>query len=94
VGVASVRAWLDGVGVITDALARWLAALLAPILDALPDGAPLPLPSFAVVGSTLGAINALLPISGPLQAAVALLGAGVVFVAVRLVLVVWNLLWP
>lgn len=76
---------------------EWLAnaveALVSPVLDLLPQD-HLSLPSPAPVVTVLGTMNAIIPIAGPLTLAAGLLSAVVAFVGVRLVLVVWNLIYP
>lgn len=77
-----------------DGLVGFLTGLLRPVIETLPAGAPLPIPDLSGVGRTLGAIDQLVPIAGPLSAALGLLAALGVFIAVRLVLLVWNLIYP
>lgn len=75
--------------------------LLAPILDAmnaavgsLPTGQPLSLPAIDVLWSQLRGLDSLIPVMGPITVMLGVLAAGVVFVAVRLVLTVWHLIYP
>ena len=76
-------------------------ALLAPLLDAvqwaidrLPTGEPLALPNLDPWWATLRGLDSLIPVMGPVAVALSLLGMGAVFVVVRLILTVWNLIWP
>lgn len=78
---------------ITDALLAVVSTLASWIDAALPDG-HLSLPSLGGLGTVLGKVDSLVPIAGPLAAAVLVLSAVVVFVALRLILVLWNLVWP
>jgi len=75
--------------------------LLNPILNAaeavtgrMPQGQPLTLPSLDGLWSQLRGFDSLVPVMGPLSLMLGLLALGVVFVAARLVLTVWNLIWP
>lgn len=78
---------------ITDALlsfAGWLAGVVGGIL---PDG-HLSLPAVGGVTTWIAKVDSLVPVTGVLSVALGVLAAVVLFVTVRLVLVVWNLVWP
>jgi hypothetical protein len=79
---------------VTDALLAPLLAVVAKVVGLLPDGSPLPLPSLTPLLTVIGQVDSLVPIAGPLAVVTTVLAAGVVFVLVRLVLTVWNLIWP
>jgi hypothetical protein len=79
---------------VTDALLAPLLALAQWVVDTLPDGQALALPSLDGVWSAMAGLNSLLPVSEVVIAALGLLSLVVVFLAVRLVLVLWNLVWP
>jgi hypothetical protein len=76
---------------------QWLAtaanAILGPVLDLLPEG-HLSLPSASPVAAALVNIDKVVPILGPLALAATVLSAVVGFITVRLVLTVWNLIYP
>jgi hypothetical protein len=79
---------------VTDALLAPLLALVAKVVGWLPDGNALPLPSLTPLLTVIGQVDSLVPIAGPLAVVCTILAAGAVFVLVRLVLTVWNLIWP
>lgn len=79
---------------VTDALLAPLLALVGKVLGWLPDGSSLPLPSLAPLMTVIGQVDSLVPIAGPLYLICTLLAAGAVFVLVRLLLTVWNLIYP
>ncbi len=79
---------------ITDAILTVLSAVVGFLTSALPDGQPLTLPGASGLASAVGKVDSLVPIAGPMQALLGVMAAALVFVAVRLVLVIWNLLWP
>lgn len=74
--------------------------LLAPILSAvewvvgLLPAASLTVPAIDQAVAKLAEVNSLVPIAPGLQAAVGLLSLLGVFLLVRAILVVWNLIWP
>lgn len=92
-GLADLRPWHDGVRVITDAIVGAALALVSGVLGLLPSG-HLSLPSAAGLGDVLAGLDSMVPILAPLQVALGLLAAVLVFMAVRLVLVVVNIVWP
>jgi len=79
---------------VTDWLVGLILDAVNAALDLLPVGQAPALPSLAPVWNLLGGIDSLVPILGPLTFMLGLLGLAVVFLLVRLVLVVWNLVWP
>jgi hypothetical protein len=79
--------------VITDALLGAALAVWNYAVGLLPDG-HLSLPSTSGLSTVLGQVDSLVPILGPLQLALTILSAVGVFIAVRLVLVVINIIWP
>lgn len=79
---------------VIDALLAPLLAAVASVVDLLPAGAPLPLPSAAPVWSLVQQVDSLIPIMGPLTVMLGVLSFVLVFVGVRLVLTVWNLIYP
>ncbi len=68
----------------------WLGSFIGGLLPT----SHLLLPSMAPVSSLLGKVDSLIPIAGPLAAAQVVLALVVVFVSIRLVLTLWNLIWP
>lgn len=79
---------------ITDAIVAPLLAVVSWVVGKLPAGAPLSLPSLSGVWDVVRQVDSLVPIWGPLQVMLAVLALGAVFIVVRLVLTVWNLIWP
>lgn len=79
---------------ITDRILGLLAALLETVTAPLPRGSALQLPSLDSFWNALAGIDSLIPILGPITAGLTLLGALGAFLLVRLVLVVWNLIYP
>lgn len=79
---------------ITDAVMTPVLSAVTWVLGLLPVGSPLPLPALDGFWSLVAQVDSLVPIWPVLYAALGLLAAGMVFVTVRLVLTVWNLVWP
>lgn len=79
---------------ITDALLSPLIAAVRSVLELLPVGTAPNLPSLQPVWDLIGGLDSLVPIVGPLLFMLGLLSGVVVFVTVRLVLTLWNLIWP
>jgi hypothetical protein len=80
---------------ITDAIVGWVLSAVSAAINLLPDGQPVSgMPGVGPLLLWLGRVDSLVPISGPLTFAMGVLGAGVAFVAVRLILTAWNLVWP
>jgi hypothetical protein len=79
--------------VIWEWLAKALDAVLSPVLDLLPSD-HLSLPSAAPVADALASIDAVVPILGPLHMAATCLAAVLAFITTRLLLTVWNLIYP
>jgi hypothetical protein len=80
--------------VITDALVAPLLAVVSWVVGKLPSGHALALPSLDELWQTVAQVDSLVPVYGPLQVMLGVLALGAVFVVVRLVLTVWNLIWP
>lgn len=78
---------------ILDAILVPLFNMVEWVFAKLPAGQPLDLPGFTSVTGTLAKVNSVIPIGPVMQVAVVLLGALVVFVIVRLILVVINIVW-
>jgi hypothetical protein len=79
---------------ITDALLAPLHALADWIAATLPDGHPLDLGGVDAVRSALAQVNGLVPVSPVLAAVAALLAPVGVFMLVRLVVFVRNVVAP
>jgi hypothetical protein len=79
--------------VITDALLAVASTIAGWIAALLPSG-HLTIPGSGPLVTVLGQLDSLVPIAGPLTAGVGVLAAVLAFVVVRLVLVLWNLIWP
>lgn len=79
---------------ITDALLSVIASVGNWLLGWLPDGAPIALPSLAPLWSLAAEVNSLIEINTPVHVMLGVLAAGVVFVVARLVLTLWNLVYP
>ncbi len=76
---------------------KLLAPLLAAVQTAigwLPDGQPLDIGPLETVWTAARQFDSLIPIMGPLVAMLGLLSAVGGFLLVRLVLVIWNLIYP
>lgn len=78
---------------IVDAILGPLLAAAAWVLDFLPDGSPLDLPGWGGATTMLAKINSVLPIGPVIGVAIALLSALAVFIVVRLILVIINIVW-
>lgn len=79
---------------LTDLLLAPLIEAVNAAVDRLPAGQAPNLPDPAGWWSQLQGLDSLVPIMGPLVFMLGLLGLVVVFVAARLILTVWNLIWP
>lgn len=79
---------------IVDAILAPLLAAVSWALGLLPEGAPLDLPTLSPLWSAVSMLDSIVPIIGPLTVMLGLLSFGAVFVVVRLVLTVWNLIYP
>ena len=78
-----------------------LDALIGPLLDALsaglgllPEGKALDLPNLDGFWNVVAGVDSIVPILGPLVVMMSILSMVLVFMAVRVVLTVWNLVWP
>jgi hypothetical protein len=80
--------------VITDALLSPLLAVVSAVVDMLPTGTPLSIGPVSTLWTAVRQFDSLVPVMGPLTAMLGILSAVVAFVVVRLVLTVWNLIWP
>lgn len=79
---------------VTDALLQPLINVVAYVVGLLPDGQPVALPPISGLWDWLRDFDSLIPVMGPVTFFLALVSAVVVFVAVRLTLTVWNLIYP
>lgn len=79
---------------ITDWLLWPLLATVEWAVNSLPDGEPIDVPGVSTLALWIARVDSLIPISEPLGAAMGVLSAVVLFVAARLVLTAWNLVWP
>lgn len=79
---------------VTDAILAPILAVVAKMVDLLPDGTAFSLPAIAGLWDWLLDFNTLIPVYGPVVAMLAVLSAVVVFVTVRLILTIWNLIYP
>jgi hypothetical protein len=79
---------------IVDAIAAPILAIVQWALGLLPRGEALPLPDSSGLWELLAGFDSLVPIWPVLYAGLGLLSAAVVFVTIRIVLTVWNLIWP
>ncbi|MEN1974662.1 hypothetical protein AAHH18_06025 [Cellulomonas sp. P4] len=79
---------------ITDALLAPILAAVQWVVDLLPEGQALNIGPVEVAWKAVRQADSLVPIMGPTVAMLGLLSAVVVFVIVRLLLTVWNLIWP
>jgi hypothetical protein len=79
---------------VTDFVLAPLIAVVKAALNALPAGSAPSLPSIAPLWTSLAGFDSLVPIGGPLAFMLGLLALGVAFVALRLVLTLWNLIYP
>jgi hypothetical protein len=79
---------------ITDEFLGVILGVVSGLVDSLPKGQPLDLPGVGGFWGVVTGVDSLVPILGPVYMAAGLLAAMVVFVGVRMVLTVWNLIWP
>lgn len=75
------------------ALSPFLAAVEF-LVGLLPTGQALPIGPVASVWSAVAQFDSFIPVMGPLVAMLGVLSAVAVFIVVRLVLTVWNLIYP
>lgn len=92
-GVAGVRPGEHGCGVITDALLDAALAVWNFAVGLLPTG-HLALPSPDGLADVLGGLDSMVPILAPIQLGLTILAAVLVFITVRVILVVWNIVYP
>lgn len=78
---------------ITDALLSFAHLIWSYSVGLLPTG-HLDLPGASTVADLLGGLDSMLPILAVIQLALTVLVAVLVFFSVRIVLVIWNLIWP
>jgi len=78
---------------VTDKVLDFAAWVIAFVAQVLPEH-HLSLPTLGGIGPLLGKVDSLVPIAGPLAAAVGVLSVVLAFIVVRLALTVWNLIWP
>jgi len=83
-----------GAPVIVDGLLAPLLSAVRTVLGWLPTGAPLDVGVVDTVWAAARQFDSLVPIMGPLVAMLGLLSALAGFLVVRVVLVVWNLIYP
>lgn len=79
---------------VTDKILTFGSWVLGLFTEFLPDSGHLSLPVVGPLGEFLGKLDTLIPILGPLQLAMTVLSAVVAFVALRVLLTLWNLVWP
>lgn len=79
---------------VTDSILAPLLAVVARVLNLLPDGTAFTLPAISGLWDWLLDFNTLIPVYGPVVAMLTVLSAVVVFVTVRLILTIWNLIYP
>lgn len=78
---------------VTDALIAPFLYTLEYLIGLIPNWSP----NFGGVEAItvwIARVDSLVPIAGPLNVMLGVLAFGVVFVLVRLVLTLWNLVWP
>jgi hypothetical protein len=80
--------------VITDALLAPILSAVQTLIGWLPGGQPLSIGPIDALWTAVRQFDSLVPVMGPVVAMLTLLTAVVAFVIVRLVLTVWNLIWP
>jgi hypothetical protein len=79
--------------VIINALLDFAHHVFAYTIGLLPQG-HLSLPSPAGLADLLGGLDSMVPVLAVIQLALTVLAAVLVFFTVRLILVIWNLIWP
>lgn len=79
---------------ITDALLHALTLAILGFTSLLPQSSGWALPDLEPVWGPIRKMNSLLPIGDQLVAVIAVLAVVGVFVLVRLLLVLWNAIWP
>lgn len=79
---------------VVDALLAPLLSVVEWVLGLLPAGKALPLPNLTALWNLVAVADSIIPIMGPLLVGLGLLAFGAVFVVVRIVLTVWNLIYP
>lgn len=79
---------------VTDFFLGLILSAVEAVVGLLPEGQPLDIPAIDSMVSWIQDLNSVIPVGPVIQAAVALLSLLGVFLAVRLVLTVWNLIWP
>ncbi|WP_263118596.1 hypothetical protein [Cellulomonas sp. RIT-PI-Y] len=79
---------------VTDAILAPLLAVVQWVVDMLPTGEPLSLGPVDGLWTAVRQFDSLIPVMGPVVVMLGLLSAVVAFVVVRLILTVWNLIYP
>lgn len=79
---------------IIDALFAPVLAAITAVVNLLPTGTAFEVGPVEAVWSAVRQVDSLVPVMGPLMAMLALLTAAVGFIALRLVLTLWNLIYP
>lgn len=79
---------------VTDFFLGLILSAVETVVGWLPDGVALDLPVIDSMVAWIQDLNSVIPVGPVIQAGVALLSLLGVFLAVRLVLTVWNLIWP
>lgn len=79
---------------VTDAILAPLLAVVQWVVDMLPTGQSLSLGPVDGLWTAVRQFDSLIPVMGPVVVMLGLLSAVVAFVVVRLILTVWNLIYP
>lgn len=79
---------------IVDALLTPLVMAVTAVLSWLPVGAAMAIGPVEAVWMGVRKFDSLIPVLGPLTAMLGLLGVLAGFLVVRVVLVLWNLIYP
>lgn len=83
-----------GETVVVDALLGPLVLAVTAVLSWLPVGQALAIGPVESVWTAVRQFDSLIPVLGPLTAMLGLLGVLAGFLVVRVVLVLWNLIYP
>lgn len=78
---------------IIDVLVAPLLRIVERMFRVLPEGQALDLPGMQSMTDIMAKVNSVIPVGPVVQMAVVLLGALVVFLLIRLVLVIVNIVW-
>lgn len=79
---------------VTDLFLGWILGAVETVVGLLPTATLGTLPALTEFMGWVSDVNTLIPVAPLLQTFVVIISGLVIFVVVRVVLLVWNLIWP